>query len=294
MQTNIRSIAHVFDSQSLLEGGGFPVRRPFPVAGLSQIDPFLLLDEMGPVNWEAGQAIGAPAHPHRGFETVTYLLQGEMEHRDSAGHVGKLGAGDVQWMTAGSGVVHSELPSAAFQAQGGVMHGFQLWVNLPASNKMMAPRYQEIPASDLPVALSKDGKTRVRVIAGEALGVSALIDTVIPITYLHCTLQPGGTVELRVPATRAAFGYVFSGALHAEHGRVEEGQVINWAQDADVIRLDHDCEAGHDVELLLLAGEPLDEPVVRHGPFVMNTREQINQAIDDHANGRLGDAVDPV
>src|SRR5213078_4240892 len=147
-----RTVAGIVNSIETLEGGGFLVRRPFPKASFSEFDPFLLLDEMGPMDVAQGQAKGAPDHPHRGFETVTYLLSGEMAHKDSQGHAGKLSAGDVQWMTAGAGVVHSEMPSAEFQREGGTLHGFQLWVNLPQKNKMMRPRYQEISSASIPAS----------------------------------------------------------------------------------------------------------------------------------------------
>src|SRR5256714_7206415 len=189
-----RTVAGLVNSIETLEGEGFLVRRTFPKASVSEFDPFLLLDEMGPVNVAPGAAKGAPDHPHRGFETVTYMLSGEMEHKDSQGHAGKLSAGDVQWMTAGAGVVHSEMPSAEFQREGGRLHGFQLWVNLPQQKKMMKPRYQEIPASSIPVARTEDGLVTVRVIAGEALGAQAVIETVTPIIYLRFTIQAGGHV----------------------------------------------------------------------------------------------------
>src|ERR671939_242463 len=160
-----RTVAGIVGSVETLEGAGFLVRRPFPKASFSEFDPFLLLDEMGPMTLAPGQAKGAPDHPHRGFETVTYVLAGEMEHKDSQGHAGKLGAGDVQWMTAGAGVVHSEMPSEEFQRAGGRLHGFQLWVNLPRQHKMMPPRYQEIPQASIPVATTDDGLVTVRVIA---------------------------------------------------------------------------------------------------------------------------------
>src|SRR3982751_2316854 len=173
-----RTVAGIVNSIETLEGAGFLVRRPFPKASFSEFDPFLLLDEMGPMNVAPGAAKGAPDHPHRGFETVTYMLSGEMEHKDSPGHAGKLSAGDVQWMTAGAGVVHSEMPSAEFQREGGRLHGFQLWVNLPQQNKMMKPRYQEIPSASIPKAHTEDNLVTVRVIAGESLGARAVIETV--------------------------------------------------------------------------------------------------------------------
>ena len=208
-----RPVVEIVDSVRTLEGGGFPVRRPFPTKELMQVDPFLLLDHLGPVTWGPGEGIGAPDHPHRGFETVTYLLSGGFQHKDSAGHAGKLTPGDVQWMTAGSGVVHSELPSDEFMRDGGVMHGFQIWVNLPARDKMMKPRYQEIPKTGVPEALSADGKVKVRVIAGAALGKSAVIETRTPIYFLHFTIQPGGEVMQEVPAGYNAMVYLISGSV---------------------------------------------------------------------------------
>ncbi|HTT81393.1 MAG TPA: pirin family protein, partial [Stellaceae bacterium] len=182
---NARQVTKIVAAHRQREGGGFIVRRPFPSADLRHADPFLLLDEMGPVEYGPGEAIGAPDHPHRGFETVTYVLDGEMEHADSAGHRGRLGPGDVQWMTAGRGIVHSEMPSAAMRQRGGRMHGFQIWVNLPARAKMTAPHYQEIPRAGIPEAAAPDGLSSVHVIAGEALGAQAVIETQTPIGLLH-------------------------------------------------------------------------------------------------------------
>jgi len=284
-----RPVVEVVDSVRTLEGGGFPVRRPFPTHALMQVDPFLLLDHLGPVTWGPGEGIGAPDHPHRGFETVTYLLSGGFQHKDSAGHAGKLTPGDVQWMTAGSGVVHSELPSDEFMRDGGVMHGFQIWVNLPARDKMMKPHYQEIPKSGVPEALSADGKVKVRVIAGAALGKSAVIETRTPIYFLHYTLQPGGATVQDIPAGYNALVYLISGEvrLGTERKPVREGQMAMLG-DGDLIRLAVADEASAPADLLLLAGVPLNEPVARYGPFVMNTREEIEQAFRDYQSGRMG------
>jgi len=285
----IRPVVEVVTSERTLEGGGFPVRRPFPTARLLQVDPFLLLDHLGPVQWGPGQGIGAPDHPHRGFETVTYLLSGEMQHKDSAGHSGRLGPGDVQWMTAGAGVVHSELPSDAFMQNGGTMHGFQIWVNLPARDKMIRPRYQDIPAARIPETASTDGRVRVRVVAGEALGQSAVIETHTPIIYLHFTLQPGGEIVQPVPENHNALAYVIHGELRAgdEGRRVREGQMARFG-GGDAVRLGVDENASAPADLLLLAGVPLNEPVERYGPFVMNTRDEIIQAIRDYQGGKMG------
>src|SRR5688572_15999602 len=188
---NVRGVTKVVTAHRQTEGAGFVVRRPLPTMELKALDPFLLLDEMGPVDYAPGEAVGAPDHPHRGFETVTYVLAGEFEHEDSAGHRGALRPGDVQWMAAGAGIVHSEMPSARIQAEGGRVHGSQTWVNLPARLKMTRPRYQEIPAVRIPEAQTADGLARVRVIAGEALGARAVIETHTPIIYQDWSLEPG-------------------------------------------------------------------------------------------------------
>ncbi|OGI51752.1 MAG: pirin [Candidatus Muproteobacteria bacterium RIFCSPHIGHO2_12_FULL_60_33] len=284
-----RSVIAVVNSEHFLEGGGFPVRRPFPTAQLMQVDPFLLFDHLGPVKWGPGEGIGAPDHPHRGFETVTYLLSGEMQHKDSAGHSGMLRPGDVQWMTAGAGVVHSELPSDAFMKNGGTLHGFQVWVNLPAHAKMIPPRYQDIPASRIPEAVSTDGKVKVRVIAGESLGQAAVIETRTPIMYLHFTLQPGGEIAQPVPEGYNALAYVIRGELRAgdECRIVHEGQMARFG-GGNAVRLAVDNKTAEPADLLLLAGQPLNEPVERYGPFVMNTRAQIVQAMRDYHDGKMG------
>jgi redox-sensitive bicupin YhaK (pirin superfamily) len=285
-----RTVAGIVNSIETLEGAGFLVRRPFPKASFSEYDPFLLLDEMGPMELAPGAAKGAPDHPHRGFETVTYILSGEMEHKDSQGHAGKLSAGDVQWMTAGAGVVHSEMPSAEFQRTGGRLHGFQLWVNLPQRNKMMTPRYQEIPAASIPVARTKDGLVSVRVIAGESLGARAVIETVTPIMYLHFTLQPGGSVSQPVPQGYNAFAYVVDGEglFGAEVERAGDGQMVMFAADGDEVMIENPANAGAPLDLLLIAGVPLNEPIARYGPFVMNTESEIRQAMEDYRLGRMG------
>ena len=198
-EPQLREVGRAISTVRTKEGAGFPVRRPFPVQGLSHVDPFMLLDEMGPVDWPPGKAVGAPWHPHRGFETVTYLLEGAMEHEDSRGNVARLNPGGVQWMTAGAGIVHSELPEKKYKAKGGVMHGFQLWVNLPAAQKMIQPRYQDIPAEKLPTWTRPDGGVTVRVIAGEAQGMKAAAQTHTSITYLHVTVQPGAEHTLPLP-----------------------------------------------------------------------------------------------
>ena len=290
-ETNaIRTVAGIVNSIETLEGGGFLVRRPFPKASFSDFDPFLLLDEMGPMEVAPGEAKGAPDHPHRGFETVTYMLSGEMEHRDSAGHAGRLRSGDVQWMTAGAGVVHAEMPSEEFQHSGGRMHGFQLWVNLPRVEKMTKPRYQEIPNSRIPKATSSDGLVTVSVLAGEAMGQQAVIETRTPIIYLHYRIKPGGVVTQRVPRDYNGFAYVVEG--EGLFGRLAErggdGQMVLFAPDGDEVRLENPSAARTTLDVLLIAGVPLNEPIARYGPFVMNTEAEIHQAFEDYRHGRMG------
>jgi quercetin 2,3-dioxygenase len=293
----VRTIDAIITAHRQLEGGGFPVRRPFPTGGVDMIDPFLLLDEMGPVDWPPGGAIGAPDHPHRGFETVTYILAGRLEHKDSSGHASVLAPGDVQWMTAGAGVVHSEMPEHDFKRSGGTMHGFQIWVNLPGEYKMMKPRYQDLRGPEIPVGRSDDGKAEVKVIAGEALGASAIIDTVIPIHFLHYTLAPGADVTQSLPPTDNALAYVFRGSARVRDRSadswkpLEAGQAAVFGRDGDEVRLGGP-EAGDPAELLLLSGRPIEEPVVRYGPFVMNTRREILEAIQDYQSGRMG-SIEP-
>lgn len=283
-----RRVAQLVQSISTLEGGGFPVRRPFPTPGFSHFDPFLLVDHLGPVQWPPGGPLGAPDHPHRGFETVTYVLAGENEHRDSFGNADVLRPGDVQWMTAGGGVIHAEMPTERFQREGGLQEGFQIWVNLPAVDKMMTPRYQTLRASDIPQATTADGRVLVRIIAGESLGKTARIDTRVPIQMLHFTIQPGGELLQSVPAEQSGLVYVFKGnAAIGDQRNVSEGQAA-LLDSGDSVNISVAADASGPAEILLLSGKPLHEPVARYGPFVMNTREEIEQAFRDYQSGRFG------
>lgn len=277
-----RPLANIIDSERTVEGGGFVVRRPFPTAAVSHIDPFLLLDEMGPVDYAPGKAIGAPEHPHRGFETVTYLMHGAMDHRDTTGAVATIRPGGVQWMTAGSGVVHSELPTPEFLKSGGRMHGFQLWVNLPANAKMIPPRYQGFDGEELQqVTLTNGGK--LRVVAGTVMGVTGAVQTTSPMTYAHVSLRTGEQVRWHPADGHTALVHVFDGGLQANEHRGQSGQMMVFERSSGDIVLTTDTNA----EALLLGGQPLGEPVVRYGPFVMNTREEIVQALRDYDEGRL-------
>ena len=276
-----RKIKSIVPTRTVLEGGGFKVRRPAAMGQL--MSPFLLLDEMGPVDYGPGEAVGAPSHPHRGFETVTYLLSGGMMHADSAGNSGDLNPGDVQWMTAGRGVIHSELPQDHMMKNGGRMHGFQIWVNLPAKDKMMQPRYQDIPSEEIPEVSNEDGTVWAKVIAGEALGISAVIDTVIPITYIHLKLKPGASYSHACEDDHNVMLYVFGGSLAVEGRSLHDGS-LGLLSPGESVSMTAEEEGA---ELLILGGPELGEPIARYGPFVMNTRQEIHQAIEDYNNGTL-------
>ncbi len=294
--TTLRPIIGVADAVHTLEGAGFEVTRPFPTGQVDLLDPFLLLDEMGPTDHPPGSAKGAPDHPHRGFETVTYLLEGEFEHADSAGNRGVITPGAVQWMTAGAGVVHAEMPSEAFQRTGGRLHGFQLWVNLPSDAKRIPPRYQRLDADAIPV-VTRDGAT-VRVVAGSFGGIDGPGRTHSPVTYLHVSLAPGSLPLTVDPADDENVGvYTFRGRVAVNGYPVRAGQLAVAAIASGSIELSIDDRAegraGETAEMLVLAGRPLNEPVARYGPFVMNTREEIIEAIEDFQAGRMG-AIAPV
>ncbi len=289
-KTNQRNVSEIVTAKTTLEGDGFTVHRPFPNYAVRDFDPFLLLDEMGPVILEKGEAKGASAHPHRGFETVTYVIDGAFEHKDSKGHSGKLDSGDVQWMTAGSGIVHSEMPEKEFTKKGGRLHGFQLWINLPKKDKMTKPRYQEIPSEEIPIAQSKDGKVHVKVIAGQSMGKKAVIDTKIPIMYLHFSLQPGAQVIQEIPNNFNTFAYIAQGHgfFGTEQKLAKKEQVVFFENNGDEITFSNPNDATESLELLLLGGTPIGELVKRYGPFVMNTEEELQQAIKDFQNGEMG------
>ncbi len=308
-----RKAERVFASERAMEGDGVTIHRAFPAGEVEDLDPFLLLDEMGPMAVKAGEARGFPDHPHRGFETVTYMLDGQMEHRDSRGNHGVLRPGSVQWMTAGAGIVHSEMPGAELASGGGKLHGFQLlrdprktergakqfldrlavraapfalWVNLPRKDKMAEPRYQELPGEGIPVGRSEDGRVEARVIAGEALGVAARISTHTPILYLHFTLEPGAEHAQAVPEGANAFAYVIDGAMEAGGERVEEREFVVFERGGGTVRLKN---AGEEkLSVLSIAGVPIGEPVARYGPFVMNSREELVAAFEDFRAGRMG------
>ena len=280
--SNMRAVVEVVQAERKVEGGGFVVRRPFPTVSLDHIDPFLLLDEMGPVEYGPGEAVGAPEHPHRGFETVTYLLHGAMEHRDSSGGVGTITPGGVQWMTAGSGVVHSELPPASMLKLGGKMHGFQLWVNLPAAKKMIAPRYQGFDAEEIVAHPLANGGV-MKVVAGEVAGVQGKVNTTSPVTYAHIEFAAGDQVAWAPQEGHTALVHVFGGEVEVNGEKAVDGQMVVLERGAGEVRI----HSASGASVLLLGGEPLGEPVARYGPFVMNTQAEIVQAFEEYQAGTL-------
>ena len=292
-----RPVRGIVTAIRTFEGEGFPVRRPFPGIDLSLVDPFILLDQMGAVEYAAGEAKGAPDHPHRGFETVTYMLDGVIEHRDSMGGGGTISDGATQWMTAGSGIVHSEMPPEYLVRSGGLFHGVQLWVNLPARLKWSPPRYQDIVPGDVTLVTNTDGSTLVRIIAGELDGHAGPGVTYIPIAYAHATLHPEARLGIPWRAEFNALVYVLavSGRVGAEDAPIGEGQLaILGAGDHLSLRADRTpAGASPTLEVLLLGGLPIREPIAHYGPFVMNTREEILQAVADYQAGRMG-TIPPV
>ena len=276
---DVRGVRLVVPSSRSRDGAGVKLRRALGHRGVPMLDPFLLLDEIDS-RQPADYRRGFPTHPHRGFETVSYLIAGSFEHRDSVGNQGVIGAGDVQWMTAGRGIVHSEMPRAG---QDGHVWGLQLWVNLPAARKMTAPRYQELGAAEIPEIDVEDA--RVRLVAGRVAGRTGPIDGIaVAPTLLDATLPAGGSFRHGVPEHDSTFAYVLSGTVHF-------GPQATLARDGHLVIF----EAGREVvassaaggRFLLLSAAPIGEPVARRGPFVMNTDAEIRQAIEDYRSGRL-------
>ena len=287
-----RPVKSVTTAPQGYEGEGFPVRRAFAGVDLSDLDPFIHLDQMGEVEYAPGEPKGTPWHPHRGFETVTYMIDGIMEHQDSEGGGGIITNGDTQWMTAGSGLLHIEAPPEHLVMSGGLFHGFQLWVNLPADDKFLAPRYQDLRADEVKLLTSPDGGSLVRLIAGDVGGHAGPGQTHTPITMIHATLRAGA--ELRLPWRQDfnALAYVLNGrgSFGIERRPFEMGQLGVFGT-GDVITIsagERQESRSPDVDVLILGGLPIREPVAWHGPFVMNTRAELIQAFDDFNAGRLG------
>ena len=284
-----RRVAQVVQAHAGTEGAGVPIRRAFPgQLAMSEADPFLLLDHAGPTMNGPGETKGASWHPHRGFETVTYVLDGEISHRDTTGGGGVIAEGETQWMTAGGGIQHEELPTERLYKMGGRFHVVQLWVNLPPSLKMTTPRYQSITRDSLRLLTSHDGGALIRLIAGDVGGFDGPGVTHTPITYAHVTLAPGAQLALPWSPEFSAFVFVLSGRGSAgvENRPLQDGELAVFGPGDHLVVTAADHEPPF--EVLLLGGLPIRAPIEHYGPFVMNSSDEIRQAIEDYQAGRLG------
>ncbi|KAJ1920073.1 hypothetical protein H4219_001602 [Mycoemilia scoparia] len=301
----VKQTTHLATAQKKREGGGFVVRRPFPNKDFRMVDPILMVDHLGPVEYGPGEALGAPDHPHRGITTATLVLEGNWQHKDSNGNTGSLGPGSCQWMTAGRGVIHSEMPGDDLYKNGGLFHGFQVWFNIPAKDKMCKPEYDDVEKVDIPVAYSEDKLTSLRVIAGKVNDIEKKSIARVPVYVLNVKIKKGAKpYNLRLPRSMNGMIYVYNPQtvlIGTEEREVKEGQMVVLdlnAESADPNDKDNDNttliplrlpeNAAEDASVLVLAGKPLNEPVVQYGPFVMNTEEEIYQTMLDYQSGKFG------
>ncbi len=282
-----RKVLNINDCMKTFEGDGIPVTRAFPVPEMREFDPFLLFDHFGPINYEPGGATGVPAHPHCGFEAITYLLGGEVEHKDSWGGQAAIETGDIQWMTTGSGLIHSELVTEKFKKSGGIIQGLQIWVNLPKKDKQVKPWYQHIKKDDIP-AIKESSGVEIKVLVGKVKETKSLVQTYSPVSIFDVQFSNSGQINLEISKNKIAMVYVIDGELQfvEENKIAAKGQMIYYDQSADEINLTSISTEG---SYLVLAGEPLNEPVVRHGPFVTNTEGEMKQAMLDYQNGKMGE-----
>ncbi|MDH6112100.1 redox-sensitive bicupin YhaK (pirin superfamily) [Kitasatospora sp. MAP12-15] len=290
--TTSRPVLTVVTAPEGYEGEGFPVRRAFAKINTKFLDPFIMMDQMGEVEYAAGEPKGTPWHPHRGFETVTYLIDGEFIHKDSHGGGGHLGGGDTQWMTAGSGILHIETPPESLVQAGGLFHGIQLWVNLPATDKMTAPRYQDIHGGHVKLLATPDGGAILRLIAGQLDGHQGPGATHTPITLLHATVTPGAqlTIPWRKDFNALAYALNGDGKVGAEGRPFHTGQAVVFG-DGDTLTISADApqDSRHpNLDVIILGGQPIREPVAWHGPFVMNSHRELQQAMLDFQSGAFG------
>jgi quercetin 2,3-dioxygenase len=287
-----RRVRSVTTAPGGFEGEGFPVRRAFAGVDLTELDPFIHMDQMGEVEYAPGEPKGTPWHPHRGFETVTYIMDGIFEHQDSNGGGGVITNGDTQWMTAGAGILHIEKPPEHLVLSGGLFHGLQLWVNLPKAEKWAPPRYQDLRGNEVVLLASPDAGGLVRVIAGDLAGQAGPGDTYTPMTMVHATLSPGATLEVPWDPSFNALAYVLAGAgtVGAEKIAIATGQLAVFGPgDSISVRAAEVQESRSPaLEVLLLGGRPIREPVAWMGPFVMNTKDELRQAYEDYQAGKLG------
>ncbi|MGI8692127.1 MAG: pirin family protein [Geodermatophilaceae bacterium] len=297
VHTAERAVVSVTTAPTGHEGEGFPVRRAF--AGVDQrlLDPFIHMDQMGEVDYAPGEPKGTAWHPHRGFETVTYMIDGEMAHQDSHGGGGLIGGGDTQWMTAGAGILHIETPPEHLVVSGGLFHGVQLWVNLPREKKWAAPRYQDIRGAAVSLLSSPDGGALVRLIAGDLGDNRGPGSTYTPISVVHATLHPGADLQLPWRPDFNALLYVMSGhgSVGAERAPVRAGQlaVLGPGAALTVRAGDRQDSRTPELDVLILGGAPIREPIAMYGPFVMNTRAEVVQAFEDYQSGRFAPADGP-
>jgi redox-sensitive bicupin YhaK (pirin superfamily) len=295
-----RPVRSVTTAPAGFEGEGFPVHRAFAGVSSADLDPFIHMDQMGEVEYAPGEPKGTPWHPHRGFETVTYMIDGTFQHRDSTGGGGLITNGDTQWMTAGAGILHIERPPDELVASGGLFHGVQLWVNLPAADKFTPPRYQDIRGGQVTLLRSPDGGAVLRLIAGDLAGHHGPGVTHTPITLVHATVAPGAQLEVPWSPDFNALAYVLAGRGTVGSGRqpIRSGQLVVFGPNGGVSgghgghlvlgALDTQDSAAPNLEVLLLGGRPIREPVAQYGPFVMNTRAELAEAFDDYQAGRMG------
>jgi redox-sensitive bicupin YhaK (pirin superfamily) len=287
-----RGVRSITTAPSGFEGEGFPVRRAFAGVDLADLDPFIHMDQMGEVDYAPGEPKGTPWHPHRGFETVTYILDGTFEHKDSNGGGGVISDGDTQWMTAGSGLLHIEAPPEEVVVKGGLFHGVQLWVNLPSSQKMADPRYQDIRGGQVGLLSSPDGGALLRVIAGDLAGHAGPGVTHTPISLVHATIEPGAEVDIPWRRDFNALVYVLAGEgqVGAQGQPIRKGQlaVLGAGTSIRARASERQESRSPQLEVLVLGGRPIREPVAAYGPFVMNTRAELMQAFEDFQAGRLG------
>jgi redox-sensitive bicupin YhaK (pirin superfamily) len=288
-QSTQRRVRSVTSAPSGFEGEGFPVRRAFAGVDLGLLDPFIHMDQMGEVDYAPGEPKGTPWHPHRGFETVTYLMDGTFEHQDSNGGGGLITNGDTQWMTAGQGILHIEKPPEDLVMSGGLFHGIQLWVNLPREQKLVAPRYQDLRGNSVALLASPDGGSLVRLIAGDIAGHGGPGSTYTPMTMLHATIAPGASLTLPWRPDFNALAYAlagdgYAGADGSDRAPIHTGQLVVFG-NGDVLTL---AAGATELDILVLGGRPIREPVAWGGPFVMNTKAEVLQAFEDFQQGRLG------
>ena len=282
----MKKVLEIKDCMKTFEGDGIPVTRAFPIAGMRELDPFLLFDHFGPIHYEPGGATGVPAHPHCGFEAITYLLSGEVEHKDSWGGQAAIKTGDIQWMTTGSGLVHSELVTEKFKKSGGIMQGLQIWVNLPQKDKNVKPWYQHIKRDDIPVIKESNG-VEIKVLVGKVKDTKSIVQTYSPVSIFDVQFANPNQINLNIAKNQITMVYVIDGELQfdEENKIATKGQMIYFDQSVEDINLASISSKG---SYLVLSGKPINETVFRYGPFVTNTEGEMKKAVLDYQNGKMG------